>query len=541
MKIYVPLALIILITLSCLAADSLGADAPFRIIDYRPLGFQTQSLSISPTAYLSGGNSLDTGGYYDKLDNGSSTDGTLGASALYYLRRQGKTADLELSTNANISSMIYSRSNDQSREGENTFYLYQNDPGVYYDIYNSTRYRKYIYNGMFIECAVSPSISHHPIDRRTTNNARIAESGIDSLLYYSSSRNIENYQSLTFSSGLNASIGTGWIADVTGAAIALHMVDCIGRLNGRPQQVSGNTMQRLAETIDRLRRRRIFDSRLADIESIDTLCRFLLSEKITDTASVRLAMEINDIWNYGFNQQRYYGKEFKCTPTATVSYYNRQSKSMYYSIDSTGPHDSAITPRVVAEWPKTMSDTTHSYRSDYLLSYGALLYGGFSKPYGRFLELDGSIEVSGTMNTLYDSTYYDINDQGLFKGTYPNVTGKVSLALSWFPTIRSTITFHNQFVGSADFDFRSRSISGNTFYNSYDSRVYSQGRLFYSELSSSLQVTYYVSPRCSYQIQGSARYASGTKRNFSTGSYASTAGIRNCDFSVWTSLSYSLF
>jgi hypothetical protein len=330
----------------------------------------------------------------------------------------------------------------------------------------------------------------------------------------------------------------GWIADMTGAAMALHMTDCIARLKGKPQNFSNAQLQDLALAIDRLRRRRIFDSRIANIESVDALCQFLVVEKLVDTTTVRLAMEINDIWNYGFSQPRHFGKELKCTPTVTVSYDRTQTKSTTHYIDSIRSVDPSITTKDVANWPKTSVITDEQFHKSFLLSYGAIAHAGLSKPYGRYFELDGAIEISGTMNTLHDSlsAYYSDRPQ-LFKGTYPNATGNLSVTVSWFPTLRSTITLNNQLEGSEDFYFRSRTDND----PGAISWVYSQRRLYRLDYFTYLSAWYFVSPRCSYNVWGSGGYASGSKRNYKTWPYGTTSGLRNWNFSMGTNLSYALF
>jgi hypothetical protein len=224
-------------------------------------------------------------------------------------------------------------------------------------------------------------------------------------------------------------------------------------------------------------------------------------------------------------------------PLANIDYYYDKSKTSSYFMDSIGPNNPSISTQDVSKWPKPLIDTFQEQSSDYLLSYGARVYAGFSNPIGRFYELDGSVELLGTMNTLYDSLYSATGNGGQFNGTYPNAAGKLSLTLSWFPSIRSTIGLTAQLTESADFNFNSRTATG-TIYSSW---AYSQRRLYFTEILTYLQATYYVSPRCSYQIWGSGQYVSGTKRAISAGMYYTSAGIRNFNFSCGSSLSYALF
>jgi hypothetical protein len=529
------LCLLFAIQLPCIGADTLGPGSSFRIVDYRPIGYQTQSLQISPSLNMNARDNVDSN-YYSGMEESASMNGSLGASASHYFREQTKTTDLELSTRAYLSGSTSANANGQSSESANRLDSSQYFPRLGYGISNSTRYRKYSTNAWFFECLVSPSFRHQPADRSISVTSTIYAKGADSSDYYAH-RSVADMNSVSFSSGLGAGIGRGWIADVTGAAIALDMADCIAKVKGGAQTYSAAQMRDLAWTVDRLRRRRIFDSRLANIESVDTLCQFLGAAKFVDTATVRLAMEINDVWNYGFSQPRFCGKEIKCMPLVNIDYYYNQSKTISRFVDSIGPNDPSITAEDILKWPKMSKDTFNRKSSDYLLSYGARVYAGFSNPIGRFFEVDGSIELSGTMNTLYDSVYYASEAGSQFNGTYPNATGKLSLTLSWFPSIRSTIGLNTRLTESADFNFSSLTVTG----TEYSSWAHSQRRLYYTEVNTTLQATYYVSPRCSYQIWGSGQYVSGTKRDITSEMYSIPAGIRNLNFSFGSNLSYALF
>jgi hypothetical protein len=535
MKLHAALAFFIAFCWSFFAGDSLGTESSFRIIDYKPAGFRTQSLDLSPSLMLGGLSTLDSNSYYGRMESSRGT-GSLNANASHYLRSQKPADDLETSTKAYVTGTTYARTEEQSKDNTISYYK-QNSPDFNYKIFNSTRYRKYVAGNVFLEGAASPSIAHQPGGSEISESSSIIDLGTGYSGYHTG-KNVDKTQQITLSSGFTGSVGMGWIADFTAAAIALHIADCIARLKGQPQKFTTTKMQDLALAVDRLRRRRIFDSRLANIESVDTLCQILVAEKCVDTATVRLAMEINDIWNYGFSQQRQRGKEIRCSPTAIVYYDRAHGKSSYYSVDSTGPTDPSITAKDVSKWPKSLIRTSEPYYTDFLLTYGAVVYTGFSNPYGRYFELDGSIEVSGTMNTLYDSTYTTDNRQGLFKGTYPNATGKLVLSLSWFPTLRTTITLYNRLTGSGDFYFRSRTVSGTT---NFDSWTFSQRRLYRTEFITNLGAKYFLSQRCSYNVSASIQYVSGTKRGYAAMHYSNESGLRRWNFYFSTGLTYSLF
>jgi hypothetical protein len=535
MKSIMIFAVAFAMTWPCCASDSLGSAPAFRIIDYKPVGFMMQSLIISPSFNVYGSGDRDTSSSAGSKQEESSGDGSLNASARYYLRNQRRTDDVEASTNVHFSSSIYGGSTEQTDNGH-AAYSDARNPQISYGISNTTRYRKYIANNLFLEGMISPLVNDQPVNRASSRGSTITSLGTDSSEYIAS-RYEDSSQQLTISTGLNGSIGKGWIADMTAAAIALHMADCMERLKASPQKLTNSQLQDLSLAIDRLRRRRIFDSRIANIESVDTLCQFLLSEKCIDTATVRLAMEINDIWNYGFTQTRRFGAEIKCTPTATVYYNHSTEKSLYYSRDSIGPNDPATTAKDVAEWQMTQTGTYESHVTDFFLTYGGMVDAAFSRPFGRYFEVDGSVEVSGTLNTLYDSTS-SYQGSGMFKGTYPDATGKLSLSLTWFPTLRATISLTNQLTCSGDFRFISRTDSDTSNLSTWAN---TQRRIYMTEFSTGASVRYFLSPRFSFDISGSVDYASGTKRVWAGVPYTYGSDLGRWDVSYGTDLTYALF
>jgi hypothetical protein len=528
------LCLFFAIQAPCFAADTLGTDSSFTIAGYRPVGYQTQSLEVSPSLNLYSRGTKDSN-TYNGMEESVSQHGSFGASAGHYFRDQAVLTDLELSTRVSVY-LSRGTTSGETNSGELSERSGTYAPGFSYYLSNNTRYRKYLKNALFLECWISPSLNQTPAEHSDNVVVEILPWGIDSSRY-SAYRTSTVSNSVSTHSSLGAGLGAGWVTDVSGAAIALYMADCIDKLKGRPQKYSTTQMRDLSLAIDRLRRRRIFDSRLANIESVDTLCRFLAAQKFVDTATVRLAMEINDIWNYGFSQKRFFGKELKCMPLVSVSYGHNRAKSSIESTDSIGPSNPSITLQDVAGWPSPVHDSMEAYVSDFMLSYGAQLSGRFSNPLGRYFELDGGADISGTMNTMQDTSYYGGTSGRLFKGTYPNVTGHASLTLYWFPSFRSTISFNARLTESVDFNFRSRTMIG----IDDPSWVLTQRRLYFTDFSTTLQWYYYLSPRCSYSIWGSGQYASGTKRELLYGMDYSSVGLGNLNFSCGSNLSYALF
>jgi hypothetical protein len=313
------------------------------------------------------------------------------------------------------------------------------------------------------------------------------------------------------------------------------MVDRIATVTGKRPDLSDGQKQRFAALLDRLLRRRIFDSRLAVIETMDSICVYLRSEKAIEKETSRLTMELHDIWAYGYNQERLSGKEIKCSPIAYASFNRSRFHAVTYRRDSIGPfyHDFPLNDP--AAIPANRSDSSFYDNEKVTLTYGGRLTARFSRPYRRYFQLNGSLECKGTMNTTYDSMR-DQSSDNYFRGTFPNLSGKCEVSWRWFPSIRSTLLLWNRVFVSRDYAYRYKQISGETYLSRNDYII--DGGQSYIEATSGAQMEYFISPRCSYYLYGQMQYLNGSRRmgvsvwnvpyskallNFSCGGYLSYA------------------
>ncbi|MBN1130111.1 MAG: hypothetical protein JXA71_14060 [Chitinispirillaceae bacterium] len=114
-------------------------------------------------------------------------------------------------------------------------------------------------------------------------------------------------------------------------------------------------------------------------------------------------MELHDIWAYGHWQDRYAGKEIKCSPVAYASMAGIRARSRKNICDSTGTFDRDFKEISPGNLPLRFFDSMRYEQSRVMLTYGGRLYARYSKSYGRFFEMDGSVEAKGTVNTIVDT------------------------------------------------------------------------------------------------------------------------------------------
>ena len=528
-------------SVSCCASDTLDNGRFYNIAEYHPPRFREQSLQISPSLNFQTYGQEDTSRDADDLSNRNSTSGNVNCYGSHLYRDFSLLRDLELSTSGSFNGNLQS----YERKGANPGYFESTQyPGFSYSLSNTTRYRRYMPFGLFIEGELFPNISNTPYGKSEVRNYQISDGGYDStnirMSRYSITKSSSSNVSLSLNSGFDLSVGKGWVADVTAAAVALQMVDRIGALSGERFQLTHAQMDSLSWLLDRFRRKRIFDSRIADIEITDTLCQYLVDKKILPKETVRMAMEMRDIRTYGFNQPRFSGMEIKLSPIAQVNFNRTDNHTSTMAMDSTGPFNPALQPIDLSSWPLTSSVTKEYYTSSFAYTYGIIALGDFSRPIGRDFEVDGALEMSGAMISRRDSSYSTSYDSSYSRGTYPNAHVKISAGCKWYPSIRSTISFTNDYYFSKDFNYRTltyRGISYQTGMNLW------QGTFTENDFTSALNASYYVSPQCAYSVRVSLQYNQGKNRSLSDLYYytADWRNVRSWNFGVGVNLTYAIF
>jgi hypothetical protein len=538
---YAIISFVLVAYASCFASDTLDGGRSYNIADYHPQRFHEQSLQISPDLNFQTNVQEDSSNGAGDLSNRNSTGGNVSCYGSHKYRDFSVFRDLELSTWGSFDGNLQNVEQNGVNPGSSESTRY---PGFSYSLSNTTRYRLYMPFNLFIEGELFPNISNTPYGKSEDRRYQISDAGYDSMNMhmsrYTISKSSSSNVSLSLNSGFDLSVGKGWVADVTAAAVALQMIDRIGALCGERPRLTHTQMDSLAWLLDRFRRKRFFDSRINDIETTDTLCQYLLDKKILPKETVRMAMEVRDIRAYGFNQSRYSGMEIKVSPIAQVYFDRSDNHTSTMAMDSTGPFDPAIHQNDLSSWPLPPSVTHENYMSNFTYSYGLTVSGDFSRPIGRDFEVDGALEMSGVMISRSDSSYTTSYDSSYSKGTYPNARMNISAGCNWYPSIRSTISFTSEYSFSKDFNYRTLTYRGIGYMPSMNLW---QGTFAENDFTSALNVSYYVSPQCAYSVRASLQFNQGKNRSLSGPYYymADRWNVRSWSFGVGANLTYAIF
>ncbi|HEX7510642.1 MAG TPA: hypothetical protein VF335_05040, partial [Chitinivibrionales bacterium] len=180
------------------------------------------------------------------------------------------------------------------------------------------------------------------------------------------------------------------------------------------------------------------------------------------------------------------------------------------------------------------------FASKLTFAYGLHAQGLISKPISRNFVVDGSLTLAGMMITQSDSVYSTSSDKSFYAETYPNARLETSASCKWYPSLRSTISLTATYMVSKDFDYTSQTNRGDISTASIFSR---QGKLTAQEFSTSLNVSYFISPRCSYSIWSSLHSSRGENRsNFGSYYYFNDRwNVRSLTFYFGSSVSAAIF
>lgn len=147
-------------------------------------------------------------------------------------------------------------------------------------------------SGIFTELS-GGSIQQKTVNKSYTDNypysftAPYSDSGA---YRYSISLALQN--KYTFKCAMTIRSGVGHIDDVTFAVAALNMLDRIAETEKSYTGCNAKHVQKLAALIEKARKRRAFDSRIAFIENIDTLCTLIKESGIAADVSPRTVLEL---------------------------------------------------------------------------------------------------------------------------------------------------------------------------------------------------------------------------------------------------------
>jgi hypothetical protein len=309
--------------------------------------------------------------------------------------------------------------------------------------------------------------------------------------------------------------GAGHLDDVSFAVAAMNMLDNVAKIEKSYNGCNDAQVQKLAALIEKMRKRRAFDSRIAFIENIDTLCSYIRESGMVDSISPRSVLELADQWEYVFYQKRTKGIFCKLYPQ--VSYFRQFHESGQtftgYELRHSGPYTLQHNDR--NEF--SSFDTSYSTQSKegirtHLFSYGVNVSGRYERPLSRYLQLSLQSEAAVSINRRW-SNEWDDDGNTLpieYRHAQPFVSAGESATFACYPNTRTSLSISESVNYLRRFGYRDIHRSGAEFSPiSADNEDYR--RLI---LSLSGNSTYYISPQLQFTVKGSIHWEDYYNRTY---------------------------
>lgn len=242
------------------------------------------------------------------------------------------------------------------------------------------------------------------------------------------------------------SIGFGRINDVTYPAVCLQAFRMLYK-KGMLQKKAPEDIQLTSQLFERLKRKRIWDQREARIAQIKEITDYIYAKEITSSLNPEQLMQFLDIWQYGFSQERKHGHEFQFA--------------------------------AYAEFWDIIDEIKSSNERGYINNMNPEKY--FTRE--SFVSLLAQFEIHRSPNLTHTRSLFF---ETMFGGSSSNsalLTCSFRPSISFYPTLRSTISLTNNSTFLSNNDYR----HDNTNFNS---------SLFIN--TSNVTVEYFVRPQLSY-------------------------------------------
>jgi hypothetical protein len=490
-----------------LPANGQVQDYPFRIEDYRNAGFSQQKLEIYPTADFSGSSSVINA---DSRVLGNNRDLAGGASHQAAVHRSnweyygihtiyGHWQGSE-QTSTNDSMPLFPRESNYSSRSD-----------LWFNVSFSESAKRYFRGILFGGIDASLEVLRQPAgnDKSEVTGASIIGANPDSVLVWKTeNENRSSYNYVTFS--MKPTLGSGGISNVTYAAVALNMLDRIAAVSGKKPDLSASQINEFARYLEKRKRTWAFDYREGRIDNLDSIMGWLIREKAVDRENTRMTMEIFDQWDYGYQQERLAGIEWKLYPLFQYGHYSTTRKQEERTWDTSMVWIKGRTIKAPDPVHTEYSETSTSTNTNF--SYGAGTFLNFAKPWRRFWQINAQMGAAWKMrqNNYLSSALYRGNvseQQSEQVSSYPELSLEGAARLSWFPTTRTTCMAGLFFMYTRTYNYQKNS---SHFLSSVQDLSEELDRT--NDIREAIgqvfaSITYYLSSSLSYQVNGTVGYS----------------------------------
>ncbi len=334
-------------------------------------------------------------------------------------------------------------------------------------------------------------------------------------------------------------IGGGWgrIRDVTFGAVALNMLDRLRDVLPSSEGISADKVRDFAAFIEKRRRLRAFDDRLALIGNIDTLSRYLIDKRVLSGPSSAATMELADQWLYAFSQNRQAGLEFSLYPGIMFDYSRHNSSDNSGAWIDSLAYDLQLADADADNARKSRSYEETAYRQhQYQTQLTYCLNSTFqaAKPMSRFFQISGRIDLNFHWNHYFARNAQSDIAEVEYETLLPTMEAGVSCLFAYYPDTRTAFTFGPNVSYNRSYNYL---INGNKIHGTPPAAVKNDLHFDFrrTEIELPLSLLYYVSPRLLYRISA----ATYTKSDY--GSDQSTTKGWYYTYAIGAGLTYQVF
>ncbi|MCP4583911.1 MAG: hypothetical protein GY839_20050 [candidate division Zixibacteria bacterium] len=347
---------IVIISLLSISGALQAQQSDFLIQDYVPEKFEDIQLRLNGSTTLQGGKDEYNNSLYS-YQVGSDVnyirdDRRREAYLSGYFRYRYETVPKYLNALLNIRGNYYSHDNENSNNSQigstrSSFTQTKTKYG-----YNSLTLRPYVDAGIYITdnlllstlSSLEFRYTDYLADDRDSYREYISpgtpgyvERNIDDNKYRT------DRDSKSYSFDINFLPGYGHVYEGKFASTAIYIIEELKGLNLLSRKPTDNEMSRLSELLYQAKSEHYFDTRLHDIETIETISEYLESKGIINASGSRTTLAINDVWKYFPTYDRQFGFKFRVGLGMMYEHETRNdnTRNTYYDFDTEYHPDSA--------------------------------------------------------------------------------------------------------------------------------------------------------------------------------------------------------
>jgi hypothetical protein len=360
----------------------------------------------------------------------------------------------------------------------------------------------YYPSGAFIGALAGVGVAIENSNLNSGSSRQLKSDTATRISYFKSSSTSEFY-----SPSFSLFLGCGWgrIRDVTFGAVALNMLDRIHEVLPQSAGISAEGVQNFATFIEKRRRRRAFDGRLAFIAHIDTLSQYLADTRAITGPSSAITMELADQWLYAFTQNRQAGLAFSLYPGITIDYLNNRSSNTAYSWRDTLNYDLQLIDADVGnarrgQLYREESNRINQYQTEFNYRINSTIQ--MAKPINRFFQINGQVDVNFYWNHYFDRSIPSDQSETDYETLLPVFEADASCMFAYYPDTRTTFSFVPDVSYNRSFNYL---INKNKLHGTEMTIVKHDLHNDFRgvNLAFPLNIIYYASPRLQYRITAS--------------------------------------